>query len=822
MLSKNVKGSYALEGAVILVSAATLVVEIALTRVFSLAQGYHFAFLSVSLALLGFGVSGSFLGLFPAGGQPGPPAGSAAGWRGRTGRLAAAGAQLLQSRPICSLTFAASVLGSYLAANHLPFDSYRIVWEPAQWLYFVAYYALLSLPFFFSGVFVGFLLASRPSVVGRLYAANMVGAALGSLVAVAALPYVGAPGEIALAAGLGLAATSLLLPGRAVSLALLVAGGTATALLVAARPAWLEVQLSPYQALSHAQRYPDARVAYSGWSPLARIDVLESAQFRSFPGLSLAYAGGLPPQLALFVDGDNPSPLTKADVTPTELLGALPSALGYRLVEVPRVLLLEPRGGLDGLLAQRMGARSVTAVEGDDLVGQLAAGRYASFLGGAYSEPQARLVYDSPRSYLARSDQRFDLIVLPLGGSFRPVSAGAWALSEDYLYTAEAFQAYYDHLSDGGLLLATRWLQTPPSEELRAWAMVAETVEAAAGAPSQQMAAYRTWSTVTILASRSRLRPEQIATLKEWVAERSFDVVYYPGVIPEETNRYNLLPSLELHDRFAQAVSSDRQALYAAYPYDVSPPTDDRPFFHHFFRWSQMGAVLERLGKTWQPFGGSGFLLLLGLLLLVVAAAASFIIAPLLFRLRPGVSSFHALTYFALLGFGFLLVEIPLVQKMVLLLGHPTRAFAATVLALLLFSGIGSLASGRLSPFRAAALAALAAAACPAVISVLSPVLLSLALPWRFVGAAAALAPLGFVMGMPFPRGLLTLGQNQAGLIPWAWGINGFASVASSVISAIVALTWGFSEALLLGATAYALAAVAGARLTSAVGSAAG
>ena len=789
----------------LLLSSASLVVEIALTRVFSLAQGYHFAFMSVSLALLGFGVSGSLLGLLGSRFERRVLAGPSeiAAWPPQA-------AHRWPFLPLCALLFSVSALASYLVANHLPFDSYRIAWEPVQWAYLVGYYAVLSLPFLFAGLFAGAVLASQPAASGRLYAANLIGAALGSLVAVLALPYAGAPGEMILAAGLGLVATALLHPGRGWALALLTAATATLVWIAASSPEWVEVKLSPYQSLSQAQRYPGAHLVYGGWSPLARVDVLQSEGTRSFPGLSLGYGGPLPPQLALFVDGDGPFALTQADATQRALLDALPAALAYQLRPEPSVLLIEPHGGLDGLLAQQQGARSVSVIESDDLVARLASERYSAYLGGAYSPPKAQIIAESPRSYLARSGARYDLISLPPGGPFRPVEAGSWALAEDYLYTAEAFRAYYDHLSDGGILLVTRWLQTPPSEELRAWALVAETVEAAGGIPSQQMIAYRSWSTVSILVSRSPFQPQQIASVRGWLTRRSFDPIYYSEVSAAETNRFNQLPSLDHYQLFRLAVEGNRSSLCLASPHEVSPPTDDRPFFHHFFKWSQIGDVVERMGKTWQPFGGSGFLLLFGLLALSTLLAAAFILGPHLIGSAPlGLRSGSAgpLFYFGLLGLGFLLVEMPLIQRMVLLLGHPTRAFAATLLALLLFSGLGSLASHRFHPALACGLVALGAAIYPLLLQSLTPGLLSLDLLWRSAAAVSLLAPLGFAMGIPFPRRLAQVGERRRELVPWAWGVNGFSSVVSSIASAILAISFGFSVVLWLGAAAYALAA---------------
>jgi hypothetical protein len=254
-------------------------------------------------------------------------------------------------------------------------------------------------------------------------------------------------------------------------------------------------------------------------------------------------------------------------------------------------------------------------------------------------------------------------------------------------------------------------------------------------------------------------------------------------------------------------------AVYADYYYDIRPPTDNRPFFFHTFRWRQTPEILATLGMTWQPFGGSGFFVLAALLILVALAAALFIIAPLLWRRRapapsPGETPpfwrARVLLYFALLGLAFLFVEIPLAQRFILTLGQPVTALAVVIFAVLFFSGLGSMTSRR---WRLSwGLGALAATA--VVYPLLLEPLANLALRWpewaRILLTITALAPLGYLMGLPFASGLRIVEGRDPALVPWAWAINGSFSVISAVLAALLALTWGFTAVLWLGATAYA------------------
>jgi hypothetical protein len=286
----------------------------------------------------------------------------------------------------------------------------------------------------------------------------------------------------------------------------------------------------------------------------------------------------------------------------------------------------------------------------------------------------------------------------------------------------------------------------------------------------------------------------------------------------------------------------DRREFYAAYAFDVTPPTDDRPFFGHYFKWAQAGAVWAQLGKTWQPFGGAGYFVLVMLLAFAVAAAALLIVLPLVLqkglpanlsgledltglkRRLQAVSTLriqacparvlpratlYALLYFALLGLGFMLVEIPLVQRFILFVGKPVYALAAVLFGLLSFSGLGSLLAHRL-PWRGALAAlALLVLAYPLALPVLFQAALGWPLSARLSLSVLALAPLGLLMGVPFPRGLAWLERASPGLIAWAWGVNGAVSVVASVLAAWMALSVGFTVVLIAGALCYGAALLA-------------
>jgi spermidine synthase len=797
---------------VFLLSMAGLCLEITLTRIFSLAQWYHFAFMAVSIALLGFGASGSFLSLFPSLAKKNP-------------------ARLLAN---LSLFLTVGILVSYLNINYVPFDSYRIAWEREQILFLAIYYLLLTLPFFFSGLAIGVLLAAGPELAGKIYFLNLAGSALGCLAAVASLPVLGGAGTVMLSALLGaLAAIAFSYPIS--NLQSLISSIIALALLFLTirPPSFLEVHLSPYKGLSQALLYPGAEVVFSRWNAFSRVDVIESQGVKSAPGLSLAYPGPLPTQLGLFIDGDNLSPITGPEKV--DFVDYLPVSLPYRLRPQAKALIIESKGGLDVLAALHQGASSVTAVESNPLVVEVARDTFAD----PYRDERVTVVEENGRSYVRRVGETFDVVQVSLADTYRPVTSGAYSLSENYLYTVEAFADYLARLSEDGLLVVSRWLQTPPSESLRAGALAVTVLEKAGlPQPERRLVAIRSWSTLLLLVKNGEFTSEEIEAVRSFCRQQQFDLVYYPGIQEAGANRYNVYPEPLYYRAFQDLLFGDRARFYADYAYDVSPTTDDRPFFFHFFKWSQTPEILQTFGKIWQPFGGSGYFVLVALLILALLASAILILLPLLFRRRvatrvrscdehpelvEGCSSgkvapfdrlrvlkrslqWRVFAYFAMLGFGYLFVEIPLMQHFILFLGHPIYAFAAVLFAILLFSGLGSMISARLPLSRTLMVLIGAIILYPLVLPVVFRLLLGHSLGLRLLVSVLSLAPLGFLMGVPFPRGIEIVGHLAPDLVPWAWGINGCTSVLASILSAMLAISFGFSRVLVGGSVAYLVA----------------
>jgi SAM-dependent methyltransferase len=797
-----------------LLSSATLAFEINLTRLFSVAQFYHFAFMVVSLALLGFGASGSFLAIYP---------------------------RLTQGNPIdtfCPLALATSVsmLGAYLVINWIPFDSFSMAWDRRQVVVLLLHYLALVTPFFFSGLATSLLLTAYAREASKVYAINLLGSSTGCLCAVVVPPFLGGEGMVSLGAALAaLTSTGVYISlrkkhypgssrpgnspthqkiagfvGKLLAMAVLVISLGDIGLRLAGMPglAMMDIRLSPYKSLSYALQYPGSQVISQRWNAFSRVDLVRSQGIRSLPGLSYRYLQPPPPEDGLLVDGDDLSPVV-SQLGDLSFAAYLPAYLAFQLRPEAQALILEPRGGLDILTALAGGARSVTAVEMNPLIVNAAA--------SIYHAPGVQAIVDSDRSYLRRTDERFDIILLSLASSYHPVRSGAYSLVEDYRYTQEAFQEILGHLKPGGLFVAMRWLQTPPSESLRAFILAATTLKESGMDPRLQIAALRGYNTATFFIKNGAYDELERATIREFSASRAFDLDYLPGISPQEINLYNILPEpLDYQAYTAFLNASSAENFYASYPFDVRPPTDDRPFFSHSFKWEQASQVIYEMGKTWQPFGGAGYFVVIALLVLGTVAAAFLILLPLaVARRRKTLASdglsvsplFKAipLLYFGLIGMAFLFVEIPFIQRFIQFLGNPAFAMTVVLFSLLLFSGIGSQWSSQISARHAIGVLVALLLVYPPVLPVLFNQTLGFPLNVKLTLSCLVLAPVGFLMGIPFPAGvrlLSTWRQNEI-LIPWAWGINGAASVVSSILAALLSLSWGFNLVMYLGALCY-------------------
>ncbi|HET6593618.1 MAG TPA: hypothetical protein VFG48_11925 [Xanthomonadales bacterium] len=791
---------------VFLVSASAIGYEILLMRILSIVQWHHFAWMIISLALLGYGISGTVIAL---------------------------GRKRLETRfekavALAALLQSVSMILCLALAQRVPFNALEVLWDPFQFLYLAELYLLFMPPFCFAALCIGLSFTARPRLAGRIYFADLLGAGLGAAVVIGML-FLLQPQRAVLGLAVMPLAASILSrppqPGRRSRALVLAQSAWLLALLYALPQDRIGLRISEFKGLSQALEVVDARVVTERSGPLGLLTVVDSPRvpFRHAPGLSLQTRRMPPDQLAVFTDGDGMSMINRVSGDPAELafLEDVTAALPYRLLERPRVLVLGAGAGSDVLLALHNGAARVEAVELNAQMIDLVQGEFAAYSGNLYEHERVSVAAGEARGYVLRHDARFDLVQLSLLDSFAASGAGVQALGESYLYTVEAMVQFMRRLEPGGLLAITRWLKLPPRDSLKLAGTLIEAMRRMGVAdPGARLMAVRNWNTVTYLAKNGEFDRREVATLRAFARERSFDTAWYPAMPAAEANRYNRLDRPWLHEGIVALLGPGAEDYRKEYKFHISPATDDRPYFFDFFTWRALPELLELRRRGGAGLLEWGYLVLLATLAQAAAAGFLLILLPLLFARRnwPERTGGRMGSYFFLLGLAFLFVEMAFIQKFILFLSHPLYSVAVVLAGFLCFAGLGSASSGRVARALGPGVERAAVAAVTGIIAIVALYLWLLPLLFDHLGglgdaarvmiSLALIAPLAFCMGMPFPLGLQQLAGRAEGFIPWAWGLNGFASVLSAALATLLAIGLGFTVVLLLALLFYALAAI--------------
>jgi hypothetical protein len=776
--------------AVLALSAGTLAYEVLLVRVFAIEQFHHFAYLAVGVAMFGFGASGTVLAVL----------------RARRPILAD------RWLPAAALATPLALLAVPAVTDLLPIDPTRLAWDLGQGARLLVLQAVLAVPFGLGALGTLAALLAADGRPGLVYGASFAGAGLGALAAVAVLawldperalalpPLLSAPAPFAVAA---LAARPRWW--RTLG-ALLVLGAGASA----ARPPW-RLELLPYKGLAQVRAFPGAHVVAERQSPTGWVVAVAAPAFRFAPGLSLGYRGEFPAQTALFVDGELAGAVATWSPASRALLDWQPAALPYALGERRRVLILTPGGAHEVANALAHSAGEITAVELQPAVAALAR-RVDPGEGFEQASAPVTWVIGDPRHHLARTRYRYDLVTLgPFAGG--GPGAGTVSLREDFLGTVEGYLRCLEVLAPGGVLAVTDWLAVPPRAEVRSvLTAVAALRRLGRGRPGTGLVVVRSWGTVTTLVKPDGVLPADLERIARWTAGRRFDVDWRPGLAAPDT-RFNFLETPVLFEAARAAVRGEEAAarFAAAYPFDVRPATDARPYPHAFLGRRTLGLMLERGRGDWLPFAEWGYVAVLATLVQGAALAGLLLALPAIFVRGDAARGRRVplLGYFGALGFAYLLAEIAAIQQLTLLLGHPVYAVAAVLAAVLIGSGFGSAWSDRLTPGRARDVTFGLAVACGTLAVGLLPLVHAterFGLGARALAAALALGPLAVVMGMPFPLGLRRLAGDDTARVAWAWAANGFASVVAAPMAALIALEAGSGAVFGAASAAYTVA----------------
>jgi hypothetical protein len=633
---------------------------------------------------------------------------------------------------------------------------------------------------------------------------------------------------LALVAVIGLAAAATGEVARGGHRGLLAIAGVAVIGAVAwsaAPPAWVALDISEFKGLTRALAIRDAKLARQYSGPLALLSAVDSptVPLRYAPGLSLRSPSLPPPQHGIFADGEFAAAIDTWDghLESLTYLDYSTDALAYHLTRRAEVLVLGAGAGRSVLQAVGHGAARIDAVEINPDMIRLVRDDFADRAGHIYDRLEVRVHAADARRFVTATSRAWDLIQLPLLGG--GAAAGARGLNESYLHTIEAFGLVYRRLRPDGWLSVTGWLDLPPRATLKLVATIrAALAEQGIDDPARHLILIRGMTTVTLMVKRGPVSAGDIAATKAFARSRAFDLIHYPGMGRQEANRRNMLTQPVFFDAVGALLGPGRDEFAARYKFDIAPATDDRPYFHDFFKWATLPELLA-LG----PAGGAvlldlGELIVAATLVQSVALGLLLVLLPLharRYRRKPRRMAWRFGAYFTALGGAFLFIEIAYIQKLVLFLGHPLYAVSVALTGFLVFAGLGAGASAilerRLGQARFSAIdAAVAGIAVVALfyLVALPPLfdgLSGLSGPLRVAFSLALIAPLAFFMGMPFPLGLARVAQADSDLVPWAWGLNGCASVVSAAAATLLTMHLGSSATVAIAVGLYLLAALA-------------
>jgi hypothetical protein len=759
------------------ISATLLMTELALTRIFSVVMYYHFAFLAISIALFGLSASGVFAYVARR-------------------RLDRSPTPMLLAQQ--SLLYAVATIVALFMLVRLRVG---LNYSPENLMLMLTIYALATLPFFMGGLVVTFAISRMSERINVVYAADLTGAAAGCLVLIPLLDRLGAPGVVFAAAFFGIVAAMLFAPAAsrrnvAIAGAAILAGAG-----VLAATAGFDVAAT--------KGHEGDRVLFSKWNSFSRIGVYERTH--GDWSLSYTYTGPLPDTRFMDIDSAASTPILHAapDLSNVQYLRYELTALAYQLKEPHpgfTSLVIGPGGGRDLLSALVFGAGHVDGVEINPIIANdVMRGKFLEFSGGIYSNPKVTIAIDDGRSFVRRAPRRYDVIQASLVDTWAATAAGAYTLTENSLYTVEAFNDYIDHLNDDGVLTITRWV----FDGLRLVSLAQAAGDARGWDTKMHLAIVQQDQVATFLLKKSPFTADEIAHVYEIADRLGFRVLYAPPL-----NGVKYMPAAEqdvsgtsTSDYSKLIEAPDRNAFYASYRDDIRPTTDDRPFFFHTTKLKDQFQVA--FGRT--MLFGNGLSALMTLMGISVALVVLFVIGPLVIAGGDRPRGWAAwLLYFGALGAGFMLIEVSLLQRFVLLLGHPVYSLTVTLFSLLLGTGLGAAWSRRFSEatLRRTTVISIGVVAGLALVSVVvAAPLIQWAIPFsrpiRIVIAVLVLVPAGMILGVPMPSGIRLLRARAPQMVTWAWGMNGALSVLGATVAIFIAMNWGFGVTTMAASTTY-------------------
>ena len=773
--------------ALFLFSAALLSLELSFTKFFSVVLWYHFGFLIISTAMLGFAVSGVYLAF-------------------RGGRTDRSFARLMTLSAVT--TIAAYVLMTRVAQVSEALFPSRLL-SMAKMAEMAAMIVLLFAPFFFLGLTVSRIITARRERAGLYYGANLLGSAVGAILFIVLFDTFRGDIGVPLNALLMLAAALIAAEQRRERLIPALAALVLIPFL--AIPGLFPLDPPRDKILGFIKDLPPA-LTYTGWSSLSKVDFIRD------PDGNVGVGSGLWGISDRFTDEGRPWPERQGVIIdswayttmikyPQDLsfYDYMPTTFAYSFKKYDTSLHIGAGGGFDLLAAYHNGVRSIQGVEINPIIVKAIGGTFADYSGGIYAGglPGVEIFVDEGRHFIEQSRRTWDLIQLSGVDTYSSTQAGAFALSENNLYTVEALKSYYNKLNDDGILTMTRWFA--PDEngtfryEVRLLNMAREALRELGVGTDGNLIYFVSENYTVLTIKKGRFTEAEVLMGYDFITQNRFIPLIVPG---KEFDR------AEVFEQFLNAAPATFKELVAAYPYNVEPPTDDKPFYFEIRRFATLFTGTNSFISPYNELSGQSILLMI--LVEVALLGLLFVLLPLIvLARRQGVRPpATGLLYFSLIGAAFMFVEIALSQKLVLYLGHPVYALSVVLFSMLLLSGVGSIVCGRVDQKVRRTLIMLLPVVVLAAILLLPPVLdatLHQSFAVRVAVTLLFAGTLAFFMGMPFPSLIMRSAERD---VPVYWGVNGFFSVVASVLTVLISINLGFTAVFVVALVLYGLAAM--------------
>lgn len=780
---------------IFITSFSLLFYQIALTRIFSITKWYNLVSIIITLALLGFGISGTMIAVLKR--------------------------QIDKHYNLFNFVslslFPLSMSLSFIAYLKIPFNPYELGLDAIQIFYLLLYCFIIGIPFLIGAFIIGITIYKFTA--NTIYGFNMFGSGLGALAAIIALNWLHPFNLILLISILSIFSPLLqpLITSRKIkiitSLFLLIY----TTLLALNFNYLTSNIISQYKPISKTLLLPKSKIESVHFSPLSVIEVVSAEGLRSVAGLSLKSPYEVPQQKMIFFDGSGSSSITpyKGNLENIKYLSYTPSALSYELINPNRQnnLLIIGVGGGEGLLKGELyGFANIEGIELNSNVVNLMKNEYSNFSGNLYSKSNLLIHSDEARGFIRSSKTKYDLIDLSMIDAYNSASSGVYAMNETYLYTVESIQDFYSKLSSGGILSISRWVNIPPKNCIK---MMNICISALRNEGIENIEDHiifiRSIQSATLLISKTPFSNSQIQNTRKFCNDRLFDIIYHKGINRSDVNRFIKLKTPVYYESVIGFLNEVDKANFT-YDFDISIATDDKPYFYNFFNNRMFKDIISN-GVQKVPVIDWGYLILILILIPVIICGFLFIIIPIKFINKDISISMKEALLFSLLGIGYFFVEMPLIQKFILFLSHPVYSVSIILTTLLIFSGIGSLFSTRLfgehkRVFYCGVAISLIILLYTFLFNSLPQALFSLPFLIKVFLTILMISPLGFLMGIPFPYALSQIKKNNPDSYPWAWGINGFFSVISIIVASILAIKFGLTAVLLIASFCYLLVGI--------------